>query len=163
MNFNKELTDTFWNNTKENSKKSWNGSICVEWNSKKDKSGYGSFYYEGKSYRTHRLSWMMRFGEIPVGMFICHHCDNPSCVNVEHLFLGTPKENTADKFSKNRGNLPQGEEHWKSKLTKKDVLKIRKLYKNKKYKQVELSEMFGVTQAQISYIVNDIFWKESGD
>lgn len=159
MKFSKELISVFWSKTRKNPKKSWGGSNCIEWDSKRDGSGYGSFYYDGISYRAHRLSWMIKNGEILIGMFICHHCDNPSCVNPKHLFMGTPKDNTADKFSKNRGNLPQGEEHWKSKLTKKDVIKIRKLYENKKYKQIELSEMFGVTQAQISYIVNDIFWK----
>lgn len=160
MNFDKKLIDAFWKKTKPNNKKIWNETCCIEWTYILSAGGYGSFSYDGKTYRSHRLSWMMEHGEIPEGMYICHHCDNPKCVNVNHLFLGTPKDNTADKFSKNRGNLPQGEEHWKSKLTKKDVFKIRRLYKNKKFKQVELGEMFGVTQAQISYIVNDIFWKE---
>ncbi len=160
MKFEKETIENFWKRTRKSESKFWNGTPCIEWISNPMRIKYGTFIYKGKTYRSHRFSWNLENGEIPEGMYICHHCDNPPCVNSEHLFLGTPKDNTKDKFSKNRGNLPKGDEHWKSKLTNKDVKKIRKLYANKKYKQVELSEMFGVTQAQISYIVNDIFWKD---
>jgi hypothetical protein len=64
-------------------------------------------------------------GEIPPGMHVLHHCDNPPCINPSHLFLGTQADNMRDKEQKGRGNHPQGERHGRAKLTEADVLMIR--------------------------------------
>jgi hypothetical protein len=75
---------------------------CWIWTANKDKNGYGRFKFERYPHPAHRFSYKLFKGEIPKGMLICHSCDNPSCVNPEHLWLGSCSDNTRDMVSKNR-------------------------------------------------------------
>lgn len=75
---------------------------CWEWISKKDKDGYGKFIIGKKSIRAHRFSYEFFESEIMEKMFICHSCDNPSCVNPKHLWLGTNQDNQIDSVKKGR-------------------------------------------------------------
>lgn len=84
-----------------------NGSLildtpCWEWLGTKNPNGYGSFSSRYFSGLAHRASWEIFVGLIPDGLFICHKCDNKSCVNPEHLFLGTQHDNMQDKAQKDR-------------------------------------------------------------
>ena len=85
---------------------------CWEWQKYVGKKGYGymrltDFGGKGRfKWRVHRLSYMIFKGDIPGGMFICHTCDNPCCVNPDHLFLGTHQDNMDDMNNKGRGFIP---------------------------------------------------------
>lgn len=66
----------------------------------RDKKGYGVLKVKGKMQFAHRLNYQIHKGEIPKGLFVCHRCDTPTCINPEHLFLGTTQENTQDRTNK---------------------------------------------------------------
>lgn len=78
---------------------------CIEWRGTKWK-GYGRITYRGSTISTHKLSWTLLRGDIPKALRVLHSCDNPSCINVNHLWLGTDQDNASDKKLKGRGVYP---------------------------------------------------------
>lgn len=99
----------------------WIGAIHSNW-------GYGSFRYNGKTIKAHRASYQIYKGEITNNLQVLHKCDNPACVNPNHLFLGTNVDNRNDMNKKNRANPPSGSNHWNAKITKDQVIKMRELF-----------------------------------
>lgn len=79
-------------------------SKCWLWRGATDTKGYGCLGYTGTTTRANRLAWLCFFGEIPSGLLVCHHCDNPRCCNPFHLFLGTVSDNAKDSVAKGRWN-----------------------------------------------------------
>src|SRR3990167_1677914 len=75
---------------------------CHVFTGSTDKNGYGRITFRYKKHRAHRISYKLYVGQIPDGMLVCHKCDNPTCVNPEHLFLGTSLDNNMDKILKGR-------------------------------------------------------------
>lgn len=154
----KPVVDRFWEKVEKNGKDG-----CWEWQAGKHRQGYGSFWFERRLWRSHRFCWTLHFGEIPEGMCVLHDCDNPGCVNPEHLFLGTHKDNSQDASKKgrfpDRRGLNPGEAHGRSKLTEEQVLSIRKEYKTGNITQAELARKYNVSQATICQIVTRQTWK----
>lgn len=93
----KSIENRFWNLVSIKTK-----DDCWEWEASFDGKGYGQFNIDGRTYRSHRVAWELLNGKIPNGLELCHHCDNPKCVNPNHLFLGTHKDNMHDMKLKGR-------------------------------------------------------------
>lgn len=129
---------------------------CWVWNkSTRGTKPYGQFWMRGKNMKANRASWILYKGSIPHGMCVLHNCDNPSCVNPEHLFLGTNQDNSDDMYQKGRDRHLSCESHPLSKLTKQQVLEIL----NSNEKQKDLAMKFKVCKMQISRIKRGLRWK----
>ena len=144
----------FWNKVDVRSKEE-----CWNWTASKIR-GYGQMS-KGKNkspYRAHRLSWMINRGEIKDNLHVLHHCDNPSCVNPNHLFLGTQQDNMKDMVSKNRQQRVSAEKATGSKLTWKNVNSIRSEYENGGVSMKDLAIKYGVWRATISSVLRNKSW-----
>lgn len=130
---------------------------CWVWNGRRAKEGYGLISDKGKCYRANRVSYEIHKGPIPEGLLICHTCHNPECVNPDHLYAGTPKENTTDMMLAMRH--PVGEDNYNAILTADDVMEIRKTYIPRKVSQGILAEKYGVSVSTINAIIARRIWK----
>lgn len=123
---------------------------CWLWIGPVNSKGYGKLCFrENKTDAAHRVSFKIFNGPIDEGLFVCHSCDAPACVNPDHLWLGTHKDNMMDMMEKER--------HY-SKLKPMDIFKIRKLWESG-YTQQKIMELFEISSSQISNIVARRIWK----
>jgi len=99
--------------------------ICWLWTGSKFRDGYGQIFWNGKNWKTHRVAYRLYVGEIPDGMLVCHHCDTPHCVRPDHLFIGSPQDNSDDMVRKGRYVDRMGSKHHLTHLTDSDVRAIR--------------------------------------
>ncbi len=128
---------------------------CWEWLSYTNKEGYGKFGFDHKVLQAHRFAFWFTTGVWPGDLKVCHHCDNPGCVNPAHLWRGTDRDNSHDSVEKGRMHL--GESHGNSKLIEEDVLAIRAQYTAGVTTQ-QLADEYGVERSCIYKIVNRINW-----
>ena len=99
---------------------------CIEFKGARTTCGYGKVGTTRYGTRlAHRVAWINVHGPIPEGMLVCHTCDNPPCINLEHLFLGTPKDNSRDRDKKGRAARHDGQHNGRHKLSQEDVETIR--------------------------------------
>lgn len=154
-------------------------SGCWLWTASANSEGYGHLGVGGKTVRAHRVSWEAYKGPIPYDdkgktLLVCHKCDNPSCVNPDHLFLGTDADNNADMMAKGRGikgrvsplkGLPRpqtsGAKNPNAKLTEYDVSIIRDLLSDGTLNQREIGDKFGVGESVISAIKLGHIWRST--
>lgn len=142
---------------------------CWFWTGAQRRSGRfrrGNFWApnHGRKVTCHRFSWELKNGAIPRDLYVLHKCDNPLCVRPGHLFLGTQADNIADMDRKGRRGTTagypglKGSRNPRAKLTKREVLEIRKMYPASVASQSVLAEMFGVSQTLIGFIVRRNVW-----
>lgn len=128
----------FWANVRRKE------SGCWEWQGTRTGKGYGWFRAAGTRWLAHRLSYKLAHGDFDTSLFICHHCDNPPCVNPAHLFAGTVQDNTADMMRKGRNRNSKGL------LSAESVREIRALAGTAS--QREVGTRFGVSRWSVRAI-----------
>ena len=127
---------------------------CWTWKAGQFETGYGKFWINGRSHYAHRVAASMKGAEITTEMFVCHRCDNPPCVNPDHLFIGTPAENTRDMINKGRKFLPFGMENPSARNAFHEVQAARLLVANGMC-QREVARKFSVSFTTMCKWVNN--------
>lgn len=129
-------------------------SGCIEWQKSKNSRGYGKFKTGGKTVSAHRFSYEAHNGPIPDGAVVRHACDNPPCVNPDHLLVGTHADNSMDAVTRNR--VARGERDGNAKLTAADVTEIVKLLPHNA--RADIARMFNVSASTIDAIYYGRVW-----
>jgi len=148
-----DLNYWFWPQVKKS-------DTCWNWLASPERT-YGAVFFNGRKQQAHRVSYQLFRGEIPDGLNVCHKCDNPKCVNPEHLFLGTQQDNIDDMMRKGRHrsfNIPFGSNSGRSKLTEEQALEII----GSDLSMSELAKQYGMSRSGIRYIKARIGWKHLG-
>lgn len=128
---------------------------CWEWTAHRDRKGYGKFQM-GNSRLAHRVAWLISCGNIPDGMFVCHSCDNPGCVNPSHLFLGTSDDNIKDAARK--GRTSRGTDRPLCRLTPIDVIGARSLYAKGEMSIEDITSSLGVGHSTLRSAIHGRSW-----
>lgn len=133
---------------------------CHEWQlSCLTSGGYGQFNINGTIWRTHVLAWVLLRGDIPDGIYVCHKCDNPKCVNIDHLFLGTQKQNMHDMIQKKRDRHSHGEDRPTAKWTNEQVSRIKRIINSGEFSNAEIARMFNTDRSHIGKIAKGRLWR----
>jgi predicted XRE-type DNA-binding protein len=147
----RNVTERFWEKVLET-------DTCWLWTGCKTKKGYGCFTpRRSYSLSVHRFAWYLLKGDIPDGLSVLHKCDVRNCVNPDHLYLGTQKQNVQDRVNRKRSAI--GEKAGRAKLKTNEVIQIRELYSTGKYTQWDLSDLFGVERSVISRVTASKTWR----
>jgi hypothetical protein len=152
-----QITARFWDHVDQS-------GDCWLWTGGIRRHGYGLFTAAKFSWFAHRFSWTLHYGPIPDGLYVCHRCDNPACVNPAHLFLGTQADNMHDMVRKGRHawkvgaeRAARGERIGASKLTADDVRAIR-VANATGATQRQLAGQYGLCQSTVWKIVHRLQW-----
>jgi len=149
----KRVETRFWAKVKKT-------DTCWVWVAGKNSGRYGSFYYEGKYAKPHRVSYILHYGEFPNELEVLHKCDNPRCVRPDHLFLGTQLDNVRDMDAKGRrrSSAMIGEENPSAKLKLSDVVVIRERSASGEKLGV-IAKDYGIARTTVSDIKHRRRWR----
>jgi len=131
---------------------------CWMWRGYVSPLGYGKFVVNKCNRSVHRISWYLANGPIPDWADICHHCDNPACVNPAHLFAGTARDNILDMERKGRSRHPRGQQNGRNKLSEDDVRRIRNLVASG-MTGYRVSQVVGISPGVVWAIHNKRIWR----
>lgn len=148
------------------------GDECWQWTGASTKDGYGFMAFRGRTWKAHRVSYTLFHGEVPEGLFVCHHCDNPGCVNPQHLFLGHASANVADMVRKGRGvsqitsdqnhfkagHAPRGQDASGHKMTEEDAVRAIDMAA-RGILTSHIALMMGVDRTAIQQLLRGQTWK----
>ena len=134
------------------------GADCWEWQAARQKYGHGLFWHR-KHLKAHRVSYELANGPIPHGLCVLHQCDNPPCVNPDHLHLGTKADNNRERDERGRHVAFHGEGHPRAILTREQVEHIRSIPKNTKGFAAELALRYGVSKNYIYQVRLGRVWR----
>lgn len=123
---------------------------CWEWNGRRDRLGYGQIEYQGGRLLTHRAAYLLWVGVLKPDEQVRHTCDNPPCMNPDHLIPGSQEENMQDMVDRQR---------FYSKITAQVAEEIRKRYASEQISQRVLGEAYGISQQQVSRIIHNEHWR----
>lgn len=130
---------------------------CWLWTGSTQNGGYGATFQNGRLRRAPRVAYALAHGPVPAGMFVCHHCDTPACINPDHLFLGSPKDNTADMYAKGRATSRPGESSPVALLTDAQVIALRQAAALGE-RTHSLATRFGIARRTVSGILKGDRW-----
>lgn len=147
-----ELERRFWDRVERS-------EGCWRWTGHIATNGYGRFTFRGRSHSATRLALLTAGVVVPAGRDACHTCDNRWCVNRDHLYVGTRRQNMADCTLRGRHNKPRGETHWRARLSAADVAAIRARRRSGET-VTALGRAFGVHHATISRVARGIWRQE---
>jgi predicted XRE-type DNA-binding protein len=151
----KSLQERFWSNVNITDL-----FECWNWIGDINNLGYGRLSFKGQRTKAHRLSYTLNIGPILGNLFVCHKCNNPSCVNPSHLYLGTSQDNMTDKVKANRQSHASspGEKNGMSVLTESQVIEIIGLLKTANMTQKEIAKKYSTGRSAISHINLNNTW-----
>lgn len=139
-------------------------SGCLNWTGSTDSYGYGQMKWRGRTRLVHRLAYWIFGNKPPTGLSVLHTCDNRRCINPNHLYLGTQRENMRDMVVRRRFADVSGENNPRAKLTSRDVLEIRNAVSHKfnhdGATHSDIAKRYGVSKSTIDQISRGIVWRE---
>jgi hypothetical protein len=144
------VAERFWKRVKQ-------GDGCWLWLGSRDKNGYGRMRLNGRPELVTHIAWQLTYGALPKGQVILHVCDNPPCVNPDHLRIGTQQDNIADMHNKERARQGHalGVEHGLAKLNPDRVREIRASHET----TLQLSKRLGIARATIDAVKKRQTWR----